>query len=250
MMSWIRNRQPPIRALSTSGSVVIADVATLSLVHKAQSTNRLPGSMTITDDGDGAVVFRFSDPLSQNSSSEEKLKEVCHSLKCNMASSHQNLQALLEDSLKRTSSFTRTIMPRTMTAEEVIGFVNEKKNAAIIATVRKDGSPHTAWNPIAYVDGKLYTYADPHSTCYKNLKREGRVSVAVTGGSKAVFIQGEAEEAGQVSKMIDTLLARILSVVKGWIPASSYNYASLADCQASIFEIKMAKIITYKTKNA
>jgi len=47
-------------------------------------------------------------------------------------------------------------MPRTMTAEEVIGFINEKRNATI-ATVREDGSPHTAWSPTVCVDGELYT---------------------------------------------------------------------------------------------
>jgi hypothetical protein len=137
-----------------------------------------------------------------------------------------------------------------MTAEEVISLVNDRSSAAIIATIRGDGSPHTAWNPIAYVDGSLYTYSDPHSVCYKNLKRDGRLSVAITGGDKAVFIQGTAKETGRVNELIDTLLARIFSVVKGWIPSSSYNYASLADCQASIFAIRMVKIITYKTEGA
>ena len=167
-----------------------------------------------------------------------------------MSSSNQNLETLLNESLGRASSFTRIIMPSTLTAGEVIDFMNEKENAAIIATVRRDGSPHTAWNPIAYVEGKLYTYADPHSVCYKNLKRDGRVSVVITAGSKAVFIQGEGKEVGQVNKLIDTLLERILSVVKGWIPPSSYNYSSLAECEASIFEIKMSKIITYKATNS
>ena len=80
-----------------------------------------------------------------------------------------------------------------MTADEVVPFINGERNA-IIATVRKDGSPHSAWNPIAYVENKLYTYADPHSVCYTNLQRDGRVALAITSGGKAVFIEGEAKK--------------------------------------------------------
>ncbi|MGI0079102.1 MAG: pyridoxamine 5'-phosphate oxidase family protein [Nitrososphaerales archaeon] len=152
----------------------------------------------------------------------------------------------MEESLKRSSSFTRIIMPETMTPKEVIDFINATRNG-IIATVRKDGSPHAAWNPVAYVEDKLYTYADPHSVCYSNLRRDGRVSVAIASGDKAVFMEGEADEVGQVSKLIDTLLSKILSQVKDWIPMSSYNYASLGECQASIFEIRLAKILSYKS---
>jgi uncharacterized pyridoxamine 5'-phosphate oxidase family protein len=151
----------------------------------------------------------------------------------------------MEMSWKRSSSFTRTIIPKTMTAQEVIDFINVTRNG-IVATIRKDGSPHTAWNPVAYVEDKLYTYADPNSVCYRNLHRDGRVSVAIALGSKAVFVEGEAKEVGQVSKMIDTLLAKILSEVKDWIPKSSVTYVSLAECQASIFEIKITKILSYK----
>jgi hypothetical protein len=71
--------------------------------------------------------------------------------------SFENLQGILDQSARRASSFTRTIMPKSMTAQEVVGFVNEERNA-IIATTKKDGSPHTAWNPVAYVDNKLYFY--------------------------------------------------------------------------------------------
>jgi uncharacterized pyridoxamine 5'-phosphate oxidase family protein len=164
-----------------------------------------------------------------------------------MSSSRNNLEKLLDESATRANAFTRKIMPNTMTGNEAAAFINDKGNSAIVATVRKNGSPHTAWNPIAFVDERLYTYADPSSVCYKNMKRDGRVSVAITGKSDAIFIQGEASDVGKVNQSIDTLLARIFSVVKGWIPPSSYNYASLAECQASIFEIEISKILTFKT---
>ncbi len=162
-----------------------------------------------------------------------------------MEDEYGELQSLLDDSLRKSNSFTRTIMPKTLTASEVVSFINGNRNA-IIATARKDGSPHTAWNPVAYVDKKLYTYADPSSRAYKNFQRDGRVALAITSGDNAVFIEGKAAKVGEVSKMIDTLLAKIRSVVKNWIPDSSFNYGSLAECQASIFEIKIHKILSYK----
>jgi uncharacterized pyridoxamine 5'-phosphate oxidase family protein len=154
-------------------------------------------------------------------------------------------QSLLDESLRRSNSFTRKIMPQTMTAREAISFINQERNA-IIATVKRNGSPHVAWNPLAYVDDKLYTYADPNSVCFKNLIRNGKVSLAITSGNKAVFIEGESNKVGEVNKMIGTVLARIRSVVTNWIPDHSYNYASLAECQASIFEIRIGKILSYK----
>lgn len=84
-------------------------------------------------------------------------------------------------------------MPGTMTADEVIEFVNGQRNT-IIATVRKNGAPHTAWNPVVFVDDALYAYADPASVCYRNLVRSRRVSLAVASGNRAIFIEGIAEE--------------------------------------------------------
>lgn len=153
----------------------------------------------------------------------------------------------MEESRRRSSIFTKTIMPKSMAAEEVISFINEE-SSGIVATTRKDGSPHVAWNPLAYADDKLYTYADPHSVCYRNLSRDRRVSVAIISRDRAVFVDGEAEEVGRVSKLVDTLLATILSVAKNWIPQSSYNYASLAECQASVFEIRMTRVLSWRSE--
>ena len=140
-------------------------------------------------------------------------------------------------------------MPKSMTAQEVVAFVNEERNA-IIATTKKDGSPHTAWNPVAYVDDKLYFYSDPHSLCYRNLVRDGRVSMAIASGNRAVFVEGDSNEVGKVNALVDTVMATIFSNVESWIPKSSYNYSSLAECQASIFEIRIAKILTYKARRS
>jgi uncharacterized pyridoxamine 5'-phosphate oxidase family protein len=157
---------------------------------------------------------------------------------------HSEIQSLLDESFRRSSAFTKKIMPKRLAAREVVSFINHEKNA-VFATSRKDGFPHTAWNPIVYVDKKLYTYADPNSVFYRNLKRDGRVALAITSGNKAVFIEGVSREVAQVRSVIDTLLADIRSVVKDWIPDSSYNYATLNDCQASIFEIEPLKILSY-----
>ena len=136
-------------------------------------------------------------------------------------------------------------MPRTMTPDEVVSFINAGKSA-VIATVRKNGSPHTAWSPVAYVEQKLYTYGDPNSVFYKNVKRDGRIAIAITSGEGAVFIEGSAMEVAPVKNSIDGLLSMILAVVKNWIPDSSYNYSSLEVCQASIFEVKISRILSYK----
>lgn len=136
-------------------------------------------------------------------------------------------------------------MPKSMTAGEIVSFINAEKSA-VIATARKNGSPHTAWNPLAYVNEKLYTYGDPNSAFYKNAKRDGRLAVAITSGDKAVFIEGTAIEIAKVNEVTKTLLANIRAIVKNWIPDSSYNYVSLEECQASIFEIKISRILSYK----
>jgi uncharacterized pyridoxamine 5'-phosphate oxidase family protein len=50
----------------------------------------------------------------------------------------------------------------------------------MIASVRKNGSPHAAWNPFAFVENRLYIYADPNLACYKNIVRDPRVALAIT----------------------------------------------------------------------
>jgi hypothetical protein len=72
------------------------------------------------------------------------------------------------------------------------------------------------------------------------------VALAIASEDKAVFIEGNAVEVAKVNKVIGTLLASIRSIVKKWIPDSSYNYASLEECQASIFEVKISRILSYK----
>ena len=84
-----------------------------------------------------------------------------------------------------------------MTPNEVVAFINAGKSA-VIATVRKNGSPHTAWCQVAYVEDKLYTYGDPNTVFYKNVKREGRIAIAITSGDSAVFIKGIATEVAPV----------------------------------------------------
>ena len=98
-------------------------------------------------------------------------------------------------------------MPKSLNAQEIISFINTTKNA-VIATIKKDGSSHTAQSPLTYVDGTLYTYADPHSANYKNLKRDGRAAVVIPDNSKTVFIEGIVIEIGQANQFIDTLLKK------------------------------------------
>ena len=132
-----------------------------------------------------------------------------------------------------------------MNAQEVVSLINKEKSV-ILATVRKNVSPHISWSPVAYVDGKLYTYGDPQSIFYKNVKRDCRVSVAITSGNRPVFIEEDLYEVASVKEIMQSLLARILTEVKDWIPSNSYNYASFSECEVSIFEVSTRRIISYK----
>src|ERR1700733_6268007 len=63
LVSWIQDR-PASRTCSRHKRVGRSDeTVTLSVMHEAQNSNRLPGSMTTTARGEGAVTLRFSDPL-------------------------------------------------------------------------------------------------------------------------------------------------------------------------------------------
>lgn len=68
----------------------------------------------------------------------------------------------------------------------------------------------------------------------------------MASGNRAIFIEGIPEEKARVNEVIGTLLAKIFSVVENWIPNNSYNYSSLLECKASIFDFKIEKILTYK----
>ncbi len=142
------------------------------------------------------------------------------------------------------------IMPRPMNAEETVALINDRGRSAIVATLRKDGSPHSSWNPVAYVDGELYTYADPRSVCYRNLKRDPRISIAISSGSEAAFIQGKAVEVGRVSELLDGVVKAIFSAVPRWIPTTSVTYASLPECRAFILAVKMSGLVTYKSRGS
>ena len=58
--------------------------------------------------------------------------------------------------------------------------------------------------------------------------------------------EGRATEVGEVRKLIDTILAKILSVAKDWSPKSSDHDSSFEECEAFILEIEMKKVLSYK----
>jgi hypothetical protein len=57
---------------------------------------------------------------------------------------------------------------------------------------------------------------------------------------------GEEKKEKKGENSINSELAKIRSVAKDWIPDRSYNYNSLEECQALVFEVKMSKILSYK----
>ncbi len=162
--------------------------------------------------------------------------------------SREKLKEVIDRSSRHASPFTKTIMPVAMDADELVAFINEKGKSAIVATLRRDGSPHTSWSPVACVGGELYLYADPRSACCRNLRRDPRISVAVVGGGAGAFLQGEAAEVGSVRDLVEGLVREIFEAVPNWIPRTSVTYPSLEECTASIFSIEMSRVISYKAK--
>ncbi len=133
-----------------------------------------------------------------------------------------------------------------MSSRRVVDFINELKSG-VLATIKRDG-PHLSAVLFAYVDGKLYTRAHPKSRCYKNLRRDRRVSAAFTergGKGRTMLLQGKALEIGRVKKLLATVVARIESEIGPWLSPISATHSSLAESQDYLFEVKVERIFTY-----
>ena len=84
-------------------------------------------------------------------------------------------------------------------SEPLREFVKEP-NVAVLATLRKDGSPHLTSVWYAYEDGEIKVVITPRRLKYKHVKRDPRVSLAVisfTPPYKQVIFEGKAEVTAQ-----------------------------------------------------
>ena len=80
-------------------------------------------------------------------------------------------------------------------SEPLQKFVNEP-NVAVLATLRKDGSPHLTSVWYAYEDGEIKIVITPRRLKYAHVKRDPRVSLAVTTNTapyKQVIFEGKAQ---------------------------------------------------------
>jgi PPOX class probable F420-dependent enzyme len=83
----------------------------------------------------------------------------------------------------------------TMSQERLDEFLNEPRNA-IVATIRKSGSPQLSPVWYLYENNKFYFPVLTDSLKYKNLKRDPRVSICVDGAypdQRAVMVNGTAD---------------------------------------------------------
>lgn len=158
-----------------------------------------------------------------------------------------DLQSLIDTSLRRARKFTRTILGEPMSARQVAEFVNDLKSG-VLATVKQDGGPHLSAMLFAYADSKLYTCVHPLSLCYKNLRRDSRVSAAFTergGKGRTVILQGRALEIAKINRVLSTVVKKIESEIGPWLSPSSATHSSLRESQDSLFEVKIERIFTY-----
>ena len=80
-------------------------------------------------------------------------------------------------------------------SESLREFVKEP-NVAVLATLRKDGTPHLTSVWYAYEDGEVKVVITPKRLKYEHVMRDPRVSLAVIGFTppyKQVIFEGKAE---------------------------------------------------------
>ncbi len=75
---------------------------------------------------------------------------------------------------------------------EVIAKLDSQQNIWF-GSVREDGRPHLA--PVWFVwhEGKIYIGTDPKSVKSRNVRRDGRVVLALEDGTHPVIVEGRAQ---------------------------------------------------------
>ena len=83
----------------------------------------------------------------------------------------------------------------TMTDDRLQQFLGAPRNA-VVATIRKNGSPQLSPVWYLYEDGKFYFPIQTDSLMYRNRRRDPRVSICIDGAfpdMRAVMVEGLAE---------------------------------------------------------
>ena len=71
-------------------------------------------------------------------------------------------------------------MPKPPLPPDLVAFLAEP-NPSVIATIRRDGSPHTAATWYLWVDGRVLVNMDEGRRRLEHLRQEPRVSITVLG---------------------------------------------------------------------
>ena len=93
-----------------------------------------------------------------------------------------------------------TCVPKPPVPRDLDAFLHEP-NPAVMATIRPDGSPHTAATWYDWEDGRVLLNLDESRVRLGHLRRDPRVSVTVLGGADGWY--GHVTLAGEVESLED-----------------------------------------------
>jgi len=105
------------------------------------------------------------------------------------------LQAVIDSSFSRASSFTKEILQRPLSAESIIQFVDDVHQLTV-ATASKIGVPHAAVVIAQCVDGEILFTVSRESVLHRNLVTDDRCAVTCVRDSSSLMGQGRAVTVG------------------------------------------------------
>ena len=128
-----------------------------------------------------------------------------------------DLDSVLKDSLKNSSSHTRKVYSQNpLTAAEIIELANSRV-LTLAATVRRNGQPHLSPSDLVVVDRVFYLGVDSVTARFRNLKNSPAVTVMLADGSKR---QAILEGTAIFLDMKSPIAERVLAAQKkkyGWV---------------------------------
>jgi|ERR1700694_3456394 len=113
-----------------------------------------------------------------------------------------DLQAVLDASKTRASSFTQRLFSGEWDAKAVESFVNMTRNLTL-AVVRQNGLPHAAPVICGAVDGAIHVTISPGSVLAACLERSAEAAFTVTDLANTLIGAGTAERVGRPSELVE-----------------------------------------------
>jgi hypothetical protein len=106
-----------------------------------------------------------------------------------------DLQAVIESSFARASSFTKEILQRPLAAESVIELVDDVHQLTV-ATASSSGVPHASVVIAKCVDGAILFTVSGKSVLHRNLLTDDRCAITCVRDSSSLMGQGRGVEVG------------------------------------------------------